>query len=463
VVVTARRTGLWRPSPVPAIAPVRRSAHPARSWAFLVAATLLALGTVWVRPGPAILRGTDAACYARLSEGLAALPLAQWASPRLDGARFDEHPPLGFWLEAAWMRAVGPGPAAAWRWAQLLGTLMVLVVGLGACRIGGPTTGGLALVGLCSLPGFLSESQNPMLEMPLALGLAVAVVGAGLLRETPRTGTVLFVAGTAFAAWVKGPPALASFVVLAWVAWRHPPARRWTVTAAVSALAVVAAGFGALELWRAGTGEPAFLSAYVRDQLLPSALHGRARPVHDPLYFLGVLGRWYLPALLVAPLALWPGWWRRAGQGDRRLLALGVLFSLTVVVGFSVPVQKNPWYVHAAMAGCAWALGALGAGLLGERLVLWLRPERVLVVAAVAVAWIFFPVPKHGDEDPLYWLYAGERPVFTAGAPRLVANCSPIGTWMADHSFSLVWGARSVPCTASAELAFDGHEVHRAH
>ena len=113
------------------------------------------------------------------------------------------------------------------------------------------------------------------------------------------------------------------------------------------------------------------------------------------------------------------------------------------------------------MAGCAWVLGALGAGLLGERLVLWLRPERVLVAAAVAVAWIFFPVPKHGDEDALYWLYAGERPVFTAGAPRLVANCSPLGTWVADHSFSLVWGAHSVPCSTSAELAFDGHEVHR--
>src|SRR5262249_14622978 len=155
----------WRPAPqrAPALVPAStspRSSHPGRAWAFLVAATLLALGTVWLRPGPAILRGTDAACYARLSEGLAALPLASWASPRLDGARFDEHPPLGFWLEAAWMRAVGPGPAAAWRWAQVLATLMVLVVGLGAWRIGGPTTGGLALVGLSSLPGFLSESQN---------------------------------------------------------------------------------------------------------------------------------------------------------------------------------------------------------------------------------------------------------------------------------------------------------------
>ena len=465
VVVTARRTGLWRPSPVGAPAPAPRapgSAHPGRSWAFLAAAMLLALGTVWVRPGPAILRGTDAACYARLSEGLAALPLARWGSPRLDGVRFDEHPPLGFWLEAAWMRAVGPGPAVAWRWAQVLATLMVLVVGLGGCRIGGPTTGGLALVGLSSLPGFLSESQNPMLEMPLALGLAIAVVGAGLLRETPRTGTVLFVAGTAFAAWVKGPPALASFIALAWVAWRHRPDPRWTTTAALSALAVVSAGFGALELWRASAGEPGFLSVYVRDQLLPSALHGRARPVHDPLYFLAVLGRWYLPVLVVAPLALWPSWWRRASHGDRRLLALGMLLLTSVVVGFSIPVQKNPWYVHAAMAGCAWVLGALGAGLLGERLVLWLRPERVLVAAAVAVAWIFFPVPKHGDHDPLYWLYAGERPVFTAGAPRLVANCSPLGAWVADHSFELVWGARSVPCTASAELAFDGHEVHRA-
>ncbi|HZJ55265.1 MAG TPA: hypothetical protein VFD38_14090, partial [Myxococcaceae bacterium] len=83
--------------------------------------------------------------------------------------------------------------------------------------------------------------------------------------------------------------------------------------------------------------------------------------------------------------------------------------------------------------------------------------------AVVAVAWVFFPVPKHGDEDPLYWLYAGERPVFTADRPRVVANCSPLGAWMADHSFSLVWGAHSVPCSAPAELAFDGHEVRPLH
>lgn len=434
-------------------------ALPGRSWVFPTAAALLALATVWVRPGPAILRGTDAACYARLAEGLATTPLARWASPRLDGVRFDEHPPLGFWLEAAWMRTVGPGPASAWRWAQLLATLLVGAVALGACRVGGPRTGGLAVLALCSLPAFLSESQNPMLELPLALGLATGVVGASLLRESPRAGCGLFIAGTAFAAWVKGPPALATFVVLAWVAWRQRPSSRWTVATGLGALVVVTAGFGALELWRAGVGEPAFLPAYVGDQLLPSALHGRARPVHDPLYFLGVLERWYLPVLLALPLAIWPGWWRRAGPGDRRLLGLGVSLVASVVIGFSLPVQKNPWYLHAAMAGCAWTLGALGSELFGDRLMRWVRPERVLVTTAVAVAWLFFPAPKHGEDDALYWLYAAEQPAFTADAPRVVANCSALGAWMADHSFSLVWGAHSVPCATPASLAFDGREV----
>src|SRR5262249_24525020 len=51
VIVPARRTGLWRPAPQrpPSAAQAAaspRSSHPGRSWAFLVAATLLALGTV---------------------------------------------------------------------------------------------------------------------------------------------------------------------------------------------------------------------------------------------------------------------------------------------------------------------------------------------------------------------------------------------------------------------------------
>jgi len=420
---------------------------------------LLGLTVVWVRPGPAVLRGTDAACYARVAQRLASEPVAQWASPQLDGRRFDDHPPLGFWLEAAWMRAVGTGPAPAWRWAQVLATLLVLVVGLGGKRIGGPAAGGLAVAGLCILSGFLFESQNPMLELPLALGLAVGWVGAALHRESPRLGPALFVAGTAFAAWVKGPPALATFVALGWIAWRDRPPVGRTVAAAAAAVLVVAGGFGALELWRARIGAPAFLPAYLHTQLLPSALTGRSRAVNDPLYYLPVLGRWYLPALVLAPLALWPGFRRRATEGERRLVALGALLAGTVMLGFTVPVQKHPWYLHAGIAGFAWLLGGLGAALVGDRLVRWVRPELVLPVTAVAVAWVLSPLPKHADDDALYRVYAGERPVFTAGAPREVANCSRLGAWVADHSFALVWGARAVPCDAPAAFVFDGRRL----
>jgi len=429
-----------------------------RAWSLLLAAILVALATIWVRPGPAVLRGTDAACYARVAGSLARAPLRTWHSPLLDGRRFDEHPPLGLWLEAVWMRAVGATPATAWRWAQLLATLLVAVVSAGTVRLAGARPAALSLLGLAILPGFLAESQNPMLELPLALGLATGFLGAALLSSTRFLGPFLVVAGTAFAVWVKGPPGLATLAALAWAAQDAPRTCRRALVTALLAVVVAAGGLLGLEIWREHVGAGSFLRPYVRDQLLPSMFTGRARPVRAPLYYLDSLARWHLPVLLALALGLLPAVRRRLGPSDRRLLQLGLVLTLTVVLGFSIVVQKNPWYVDAAMVGFAWTCGALADGLVGAWATRWLSPRVVAPLALVGIAWLFTAEPKQ-REDALYGAFTSQLPVLEGHGPVTIANCSALGDWMARHSFALRWGARVVPCSDEAALLFDGRIV----
>jgi hypothetical protein len=452
VLVSFRRSGAWTARPVEA-APATRPwpAHPARSWAFLVGATLFALATVWVRPGPAILREAEAVREARVASALAASPLASWASPRLDGSRWDTQPPAALWLEAGWMRAVGPGPAAAWRWGQLLGTLLVLLAGAGALLVAGPSRTGLVLLGLCTLPGFLVASQNPTVVLPSLLGLATCLLG-GLLLDHRRGHAPLAIAlGVAIAAWSGGLPGLAASVVVLVLVGQRISNRRGLVLAGAGAVVLTAAGVGALEVWRAALGAPPFLPAHLA--ALTSPERGDVlRP----------LARWVLPV----PLALLATSWRwratSAARPRRFRELLGAVLVGSVAIGLLLPVEEDAWWIHAAIAGSGWVLAGVGLTLVRDSVFRWLRPERVLVAAAVALAWIFFPVPKHGDDDALYWLYAGERAEVTREQAPVIANCSSLVPTMAEQTFPLVLGARAVPCSAAAALTFDGREIRRA-
>ena len=161
--------------------------------AFFAGCVAAGLAVVWPAR-PLILNGADSGCYARVAKELAERPLSQALELTLGHLPFFEHPPLGFWLESAVFRALGASAEVAVGLARLEGSAALLLLALVALRLARGRSGasdpsspalpsrpeplvvaGCAVLGALTLPGFLMQSQVPMLEMPLTVALAAGL------------------------------------------------------------------------------------------------------------------------------------------------------------------------------------------------------------------------------------------------------------------------------------------------
>lgn len=414
------------------------------------------LVSVWVRPPPPLLSGADAACYARVAREMVERPLGEWFRVTLGGEDFYEHPPLAMWLESGLFRLLGVSAANAVLFARLLASLLVVLVFAVARRVADARAAVLSVLGLPLLAGFLFESQNPMLELPLTVALGIAVLGAVSLADSPRRGAVLFAVGFAAGVFIKGPPALAVFPVLAWAGWRMRVPVRTLALAAGLAVGLLALCIGAFEWARVAHGLPPFFSRYFAHQVLKSALEGRHHAVRSPFFYVEPMKRWYLAGLLAVPLAAW-AWLRHRREGLGRLAELGLLFVAVIVAGFSVPVQKYFWYIHPTMLGCAWLLGVALAGLLPVRWERWVCLLGVVAALGYAVALHVVPPRVSSIGRELEAVHTLPPPAFAPGQPRRIADCTQaLGEWKATHLFAFLWSAERVPCDAPAAWRMEG-------
>src|SRR5689334_8905840 len=131
------------PSPTASLAAKAAQSH----WLPLVALAVT-LTTVWVRPPPAVLYGTDAGCYARVAREMAERPLAQWPRVTVGGKDFFEHPPLAMWVESGMFRLLGISAASAVLLARLTSTLLTLLILAVARRMAGTRAAALCVLTL---------------------------------------------------------------------------------------------------------------------------------------------------------------------------------------------------------------------------------------------------------------------------------------------------------------------------
>jgi 4-amino-4-deoxy-L-arabinose transferase-like glycosyltransferase len=402
--------------------------------------------------------GVDAACYGRIARELAARPLGDWSRITLGGQEFYDHPPLGFWMEGLAFKVAGASATTAVWLSRFYAFALLALLFLVARRLAGSRAALFSLLSCLAFPGFLYESQNPMLELPLTVFLALGILGAVNLGESPRWGALAFALGFASAAFTKGPPALALFALLLWLVLRR---RIRLGRAALGAgAAVLGAGLAilAFEWVRAEQGLEPFWPRYWREQVWESVAEGRGHPEHSPFFYLASLGGWYLAGLLALPVSLWA--WRRR-QAVRPLLELGWVWSAVLVVGFTLPVQKNAWYIHPVVLGMAAILGGTLVSFVAEKL----DAKLAVVFACLALLyaglitgkpeWMGAPRPE------MRAVLALPHPAFRPDEPRDVANCSPLGPWIGDHLFAFYWQVKRVDCGVAAPFRFDGAKLIR--
>ena len=426
-------------------------------------ALFFALLTIWVRPGPTTLYGIDAGCYARVAAEMAAQPWAHWADVQLGGAGFYEHPPGFVLIEAAAFRFFGDHTRVAVALARGMATCALLLMGLIAHAVAGERAVLGTWVALPAISSFLFESQNPMLEMPLCVGLLLAMLGAWILPRQGVVGTLAFAFGSAAAFWTKGPPGLAAGAWLVWASWRQRTPRARVAAAALTSSALVGITVAAFEWQRARLGLAPFFSTYFDHQVVASAIHGRHNPQGSPWYYFPVIWRWHATGVVWAiPILLALGQAPSRHRSAVRLAEMGVVWSVVWVLGFSIMRQKYQWYMHPITPAFAWIAGA-GAAAWGPWPLHWrkigLRAQCALPLV-YSVLLLCYPSPFRTPHLVLDALHATPRPSFAAGDARVVAYCGP-HDWREQHVARFLWRADLTHCDATAPYRFDGETLTR--
>lgn len=270
-------------------------------------------------------------------------------TPRLNGVRYLDKPPLLYWLLALPLTLGGPTPGAARIWSALSGAACAGLTAWIGVLLGGPRVGLLAgLIVTANLGVFVyARLVKADALFLLCLTLAWAGFAAAYLGRGGRRGLAVFYAGLGLAVLAKDllgavGPLLAVGLFLALT--RERPLGPWVPAWGLGLLAAVGLPWYLLVEAR----NPGFLWYTVVDNHLLNVVRQRVFPDEDvpltALEFVAVTAAAFLPWAPAVPWAL-----ARALRGPRRdardrLGVLLALWALLVLGFFTLAPFKLPHY-----------------------------------------------------------------------------------------------------------------------
>jgi len=391
-----------------------------------------------------------------------------WVTPRLDGVKYFEKPPLVYWLEGAAIRLFGVHAWALRLWPALFALAGCLAVYAAGRRLFGRRAGLLAAAVLAASPLYYFLSQSITLDMPVAVLLSGTLLAALFGLQSPAGGRRRALLWTAYACAALATLAkgligflLPGLIVLVWVA----ALRRWRALRPLylpSGLAI----FLAIALpWHllVARANPDFLWFYfVHEHFLRYAtkVHQRYQPLW---FFVPVLLAGMMPWTVFLPRALAV---RRDDPRRADVLFL-LLWAGLVLAFFSASSSKLVPYVLpccpplALLAGRSLA-GAWEAGRsLRGPFALLLAAGGGLAAALVAVPLVLAGRPEVAHAAGLLGprLYAVAAALALAGA---VSFALALARRTRAAIVAIVAGAAVVLATlAGTAPAFDGERSVR--
>lgn len=127
----------------------------------------------------------DEGRYAEISREMANSD--DWITPRLNGIKYFEKPPLQYWMTALAFNAFGVNEWTARLWTALCGFLGTVVVGLGAKRLYGLKIAWLSVLFLATNFFYVALSHINTLDMGLTFFLTLSLVAFLLAQHAPRS------------------------------------------------------------------------------------------------------------------------------------------------------------------------------------------------------------------------------------------------------------------------------------
>jgi 4-amino-4-deoxy-L-arabinose transferase-like glycosyltransferase len=407
----------------------------------------------------------DEGRYAEIAREMAAS--GDWVTPRLNGIKYLEKPPLQYWATAAAFKAFGEREWAARLWTGVAGFCGVLIAFFAGRRLYGGTAGLLAGAVLgTSLMYFVMGHLNT-LDMGLALFLEAALAAFLFAQAAPpasiaeRRWMLAAWAALALATLSKGIVALAlPFLTLAaygLVQRDASPWKRMHLAAGVPLfLAIAAPWFVAVSL--ANPEFPRFFFVHEHLERFLTTEHRRTQPVW---YFAPILLAGLLPWTTVALQGILESW-RRPGLGPPKGPGPGplhagrflALWTLVVFGFFTLSGSKLPSYVLPVFPALAIVAGDALARMPGRTLRLHLAAVAVIALAALPWLWRWRSGEDAGTAAMLE-RYARWLALAAAG----LAAGAVLAWWRARERpvhAALVLGAGALFLSATALL---GHEA----
>lgn len=427
-------------------------------WIFSIAFLLLWFYMLGART----LVPTDEGRYAEMAREMVAS--GDWITPRLNGIKYFEKPPLQNWMNALSFELFGLGEWQARLWTGLCGLLGIGLVGYTGATVFSRRTGIIAALVLGSSFYWAGMGHINTLDMGLAGMMTLALCGL-LLAQRPdasereqRNAMLLCWAGMALATLSKGLPGIvlpgAVLVLYA------PLARDWAIWKRLHLLKGLLLFFAItvpwfILVWQKNPEHPYFFFVHEHLQRFTSTVHKRGGPWY---YFFPILAL-IVPWLGLLPQGLRTGWNsdRRTGFQPEKML---LIWSVFIFFFFSVSGSKLPSYILpifpalALLIACQLERGGrrslkIAGGLFALIGLLGLA----FVQQAAALGKLAYEIPLYQAYAP--WLYAaGGVTVLGGGLAWYCAHTANQDNARRDWAIVVLAAAGFV----AGQIALLGHE-----
>ena len=360
---------------------------------------------------------SDEGRYAEIAREM--LVTGDWVTPRYNGYKYFEKPPLQIWATATAFNLFGIGDWQARLWTALTGFLTIVFIGFTGARIYSARAGWIAALALASSPMWVIGGHINSLDMGLSAFLVAALCSL-LLAQTARNHSATRKwmwacwAFMALASLSKGVIGLAIpgmvFVVYSITAWDWKIWKRLHIISGSILFLAITAPWFVLVAQR----NPEFLEFFFIHEHLQrftQTAHSRTGPIY---YFIPLLLLGFLPWIAQTPGALAQAWRER-----NREFSSGWLLAcwFAVIMGFfSISQSKLPGYIIPVFPALAILVGHRLDRSLGFNNSLgspW--KLQVLLFALLGVVGFFFlgEINKEARPDELeayaqyaYWVVA---------------------------------------------------------
>ena len=370
----------------------------------------------------------DEGRYAEIAREMALT--GDWITPRLNGIKYFEKPPLQYWMTAAAYKAFGEHEWTARLWAALTGFAGVLLVGFAGARLFGRQAGFYSATVLASSLLYAAIGHINTLDMGVTFCLTLGLLGFLLAQRgdarTRETRLWMLLAWTAmgFGFLSKGLIGLAlpaaAMVAYALVHRDISFLKRLEPVAGVAIMLAIALPW-IIAVSIANPEFAHFFFIHEHFQRFLTQVHHRTAPWW---YFIPILIAGMLPWTAMLGQALIAAW-----KGDpvgrsfkpRRFL---LLYAAVIFLFFSVSQSKLPSYILPIFPALALLLGEWLARIRGRTLTWLILPIAILALAGSIASPLVANYPNEKVPAALYALFS--KWILVGALTLLVASCVAI-------------------------------------